>query len=130
MKIMKKANSIGVCMDHSEANLMEFTTEPMSTTTFYSKFNHLEKEDALKKSESLMHNKEKHEMSHYYKHLSKMLIPYTEILLFGQSDAKVELFHILKADTHFAAINITVAQTDRMTENQQHAYVRDYFSRK
>ncbi len=127
---MKKTNCIGVCMDHSEANLIEFTREPIITTTYYSKFNHLEKEDALKKSESVMHNKEKNEMSHYYKHLSNVLEPYTEILLFGQTDAKVELFHILKANSHFADINITVAHTDKMTENQQHAFVRDHFSRK
>ena len=127
---MKKSNCIGVCMDHSEANLMEFTIEPITTKTIYSKFNHLEKEDALKKSESLMHNKEKGEMSVYYKKLSKILQPFTEILLFGHSEAKVELFHLLKADSHFAAINITLAQTDKMTENQQHAYVREHFSRK
>jgi len=127
---MKKTNCIGVCMDHSEANLMEFTTEPIITTTYYSKFNHLEKEDAFKKSERLMHNKEIGEMSHYYKHLSSILEPYTEILLFGQTDAKVELFNILKEDSHFVDINITVAHTDKMTENQQHAFVRDHFSRR
>ncbi len=127
---MKKTNCIGVCMDHSEANLMEFTTEPIITNTYYSKFNHLEKEDSLKKSENLMHNKEKREMSQYYTHLRKVLEPYTEILLFGQSNAKVELFHILKADNHYSAINITVAHTDKMTENQQHAFVREHFSRR
>jgi len=36
----------------------------------------------------------------------------------------------LKKDHRFADIVIEIKQTDKMTENQQHAFVRDYFSKK
>ena len=77
-----------------------------------------------------MHYKENGETTVYLKKLINILQPYTDIFLFGYSEAKVELFNILKADKHFASINITVAQTDKMTDNQQHAFVREHFSRK
>ena len=39
-----------------------------------------------------MHNKEQHEQSDYYKKLGETIKNYTEVLLFGPTDAKVELF--------------------------------------
>ena len=35
--------------------------------------------------------------------------------------------NILKADHHFDKINIETRQVDKMTENQQHAFVKEYF---
>ncbi len=35
--------------------------------------------------------------------------------------------NVLKADHHFDKINIETRQTDKMTENQQHAFVKEYF---
>jgi len=48
-------------MDHQTAHLMEFTTDPIQTTTIDSAFTHEEKEQTLSRSENLMHNKEQHE---------------------------------------------------------------------
>ena len=48
-------------------------------------------------------------------------------MLFGPTDAKTELFNLLKADHHFDKINIETKHADKMTENQQHAFVREYF---
>ncbi len=127
---MKVANSIGICMDHSFANLMEFTVDPIETKKIESSFNHQEKEDGLVKSESLMHNKEQHEQKAFYKHLEKIIIGYTDVILFGPTNAKTELFNILKADHRYAKIKIEVIETDKMTENQQHAFVKKHFSRK
>ena len=98
---MKKANFIGIWMDHSIANLMEFTIDPIETKTIESPFTHQEKEDGLVKSESLMHNKEQHEQKAFYKHLEKIISGYTEVILFGPTDAKVELYNIIKADHRY-----------------------------
>ena len=76
-----------------------------------------------------MHNKEQHQQSDYYKQLGEIIKNYTEVILFGPTDAKVELFNILKADHHFAKIKIEFQQADKMTENQQHAFVKEYFSK-
>jgi len=127
---MKTATELGIWMDHQTAHLMEFTTDPIQTTTLDSKFTHEEKELALGKSESLMHHKEQHEQASYYKALGEIIRSYNAVLLFGPTDAKVELFNLLGKDHRFEAVKIDVEQTDKMTTNQQHAYVKAYFSKR
>ena len=126
---MKTAKDIGIWMDHASAHLIEFTTDPIETKTLESAFTHVAKEDSLGKSEHLMHNKEQHQQSGYYKKLGEVIKNYTEVILFGPTDAKVELYNTLKADHHFENIKIEVKQTDKMTEHQQHAFVKEHFSR-
>ena len=115
-------------MDHSSAHLMEFTTQPFQTQIIGSNFTHEDKENILVKGESFMHNKEQHQQSEYYKKLGETIKNYEEVILFGPTDAKVELFNILRADHRFAKIKIEIKQADKMTENQQHVFVKDYFN--
>ena len=116
-------------MDHASAHLMEFTADPISTKTVTSDFTHQDKENSLGRSENQMHNREQHQHAEYYKKLSDAIREYKEVVLFGPTNAKVELSNILKADHRFAEIKVDVEQTDKMTENQQHAFVREYFSK-
>ena len=125
---MTTANKLGIWMDHSNAHVKEFTTDPIETKTIESKFTHQVKEHTLGESEKEMHNKEQHQQSEYYKHLGSIIKNYTDVILFGPTDAKVELYNMLKADHHFEKIKIEVKQADKMTENQQHAFVKEYFS--
>ena len=125
---MTTAKNLGIWMDHSSAHLMEFT-DTIETKTIDSKFTHEAKEQSLEKSENLMHNKEQHQQSEYYKKLGEIIKNYEDVILFGPTDAKVELFNILRADHLFAKIKIEIKQTDKMTEHQQHAFVRDHFSK-
>ena len=127
---MKIENSLGIWMDHQNAHLMEFTTDPIETKTIESKFTHQEKEQTLGRSENLMHNKEQHEEADYYKELGEVIRNYNDVLLFGPTDAKVELFNVLRKDHRFADIVIEIKQADKMTENQQHAFVKEYFSKR
>jgi len=122
------AKDLGIWMDHSSAHLIEFTTDPMTTKAIESKFTRQEKEEALGRSESLMHNKEQQEQAEYYKELSTIIKNYDEVILFGPTDAKVELYNTFKDDDLFSKIKVEIKQTDKMTENQQHAYVREHFS--
>ena len=126
---MTTGNKLGIWMDHANAHLMEFTANTIETKTLATHFTHEVKEDTLKKSEILMHNKEQHEKADYYKRLGDVIKNYEEVLLFGPTDAKVELLNILKADRHFDKIKIECVHADKMTENQQHAFVRDHFSK-
>ena len=125
---MKTEKDLGIWMDHQDAHLMEFTIDPIETKTIESKFTHEEKEQTLGRSENLMHNKEQHEQADYYKELGEIIRNYDDVVLFGPTDAKVELLNILRKDHRFAHIKIEIKQADKMTENQKHAFVKEYFS--
>ena len=120
-------NKLGIWMDHSIANIMELTSDPIETKTIVSDFTNEEKEITLHKSEKMMHNKEQHEQSEYYKKLEEVILKYDDVILFGPTDAKVELLNDIRTDNRFAKIKIEIKQTDKMTENQQHAFVKEYF---
>lgn len=126
---MTTTKKLGIWMDHANAHVMEFTSSPIETKTINSKFTHEAKESSLNKSENLMHNKEQHQQAEYYKQLGETIKNYGEVILFGPTDAKVELFNILKKDHLFSNVKIEIKQTDKMTENQQHAFVKDHFSK-
>ena len=119
---------LGIRLDHAEAHLIEFTREPLTTTTIDSAFTHTVKEDILHRSEKGMHNKEQHEQSEYYKKLGDVIKNYDNVLLFGPTDAKTELFNLLRKDHHFDKTKIELQSSDKMTENQEHAFVKAYFS--
>ncbi len=125
---MKALKRVGIWMDHANAHIMEFTSNPIETKTIESEFTHDEKLFSLSKGESQMHNKEQHQQSDYFKKLGEVIKNYDEVILFGPTAAKTELLNSLSQDNHFTNIKIEVKQTDKMTENQQHAFVKHYFS--
>lgn len=125
---MKTSKKLGIWMDHAHAHLIAFA-DPIETKIVTSKFTYEEKEETLLRSERIMHNKEQHEESEYYKEIGEIIRNYDEVLLFGPTDAKVELFNMLEADHHFSKIKFEIKQADKMTENQEHSFVRDYFSK-
>jgi hypothetical protein len=119
---------LGIWMDHANAHIIEFTTGPAGTKTITSKFTHEVKENSLGKSEALMHNKEQHQESEYYNALGKVISGYTDVLLFGPTEAKAELHNVLSADHRFDKIKISTRPADKMTETQMHEFVSEYFS--
>jgi stalled ribosome rescue protein Dom34 len=125
---MTAKKHMGIWMDHSVAHLMEFTSNGITTNSVESEFTHQQKEHALSKSENLMHNKENHQQSQYYNKIKEAIKGFEDIVLFGPTTAKNELLNLLKSDHHFEKVNIDVKQADKMTENQQHAFVRHYFN--
>lgn len=124
MKIEKK---LGIWMDHAHANLIEYAAT-MVTETVTSASTHEEKEKTLQKGETMMHNKEQQQESYFYKVLGQRIKKYDTVLLFGPTDARNELLNILQADPSFSKIKIESMPADKMTKNQQHAFVRHYFS--
>jgi len=124
-----KVKRLGIWMDHACAHIMEYTPESVSTTLIESEFTHQVKEDTIKKSESLMHNKEQHKQHEYYSKIGDVIRNYNEVVLFGPTDAKVELYNILKEDNLFDNVNIEVKQADKMYENKKHLFVREFFDK-
>ncbi|MBC7389089.1 MAG: hypothetical protein H7329_07760 [Opitutaceae bacterium] len=116
-------------MDHSSAHIMEYTSVPVESKIITAKSlrnGHMNSEDT---SENKKHNIEQHQLSEYYKELGETIKNFDEVLLFGPTDAKIELFNLLRADRHFEKIKIDTKQSDKMTDNQQQAFVSEYFAR-
>ena len=124
-----KAKEVGIYMDHASAHIMELTIDPIAITSIKSDFTHIVKEDTITKSEILMHHKDQQEESGYYKKLAELIRHYEHVLLFGPTQAKMELYNLLTADHRFSAIHIEVRDSDKLTENQQTAFVIKYFSK-
>ncbi len=126
---MKTITQLGIWMDHASATIIDLADKSTKPSIIESDFTHEEKEESLHKSEQLMHNKEQHEQAAYYKELGAVIKQYDEVLLFGPTTAKTELYNLLKDDHHFADIKIECKQTDKLTQNQQHAFVKEYFAK-
>ena len=121
-----KAKKIGIWMDHHQANLTEFTAETMESKLITSEH---DREQNFSKGENHRHNKEQREQDEYYKRLGAVIQQYEEVVLFGPTDAKTELLHFLKKNHSIDNITVLLENADKMTENQQHAFVRTHFSR-
>ncbi len=124
-----KSKYLGIWMDHARANLMEYSTEQIQTITVECEFTHDVKTEVLDKGETMMLNKQKQQQTAYYKKLGDAIVNYDRVILFGPTDAKLELLNTLKEDLHFEKIKIEVSGADKMTENQQHAFVKEHFSK-
>ena len=120
---------LGIWMDHASAHLMEYNNDIKTNTILYSDATHADKEKTLQKGESMMQNKEQQQQGEYYKTIGEAVKTYEEVLIFGPTNAKTELLNILKADMHFNHIKIEILSADKMTGNQEQAFVRNYFSK-
>jgi hypothetical protein len=125
---MKGNKLLGIWMDHSAAHLMSLTNDTIMTTQIESEFTNEDKEHSQTRSESLMHNKEQHLLASYYRKLGDAIKNYRDVVLFGPTTAKNELLNVLNSDHRFENIKVEVRHADKMTTNQQHAFVKDYFS--
>ena len=125
---MKTAKKLGIWMDHSIAHIMNLSNGKIVTNTLESAPAFPEQIQNLRMDESLMHNKEQNEHKDFFKNLCDVIKNYDDVLLFGPTDAKTELFNILKENRQYEKIKIEVKPADNMTENQEEAFVKEYFN--
>ncbi|MBJ2175654.1 hypothetical protein JBL43_15485 [Aureibaculum sp. A20] len=123
-----KTKELGIYMDHSTAKLIDLRSEKNSYT-ITSEFTFETKEEALTRSENLMHNKRQQMQEEYYEKIAKVILKYDEVLLFGLTKAKTELYNFLNEDLRFKDIKISVEPADKLTVNQQDAFVRTFFEK-
>lgn len=124
---MKKTKQLGLWMDHSNAIFMELLNDSITEKYVISDFNHTEKDLSLRKNEHLMHNKENQLQASYYKQISDKIRDYDEVLIFGPTNAKDEMYNLIKNDNLFANIKIEVRNSDKMSAIAMQDYVRGYF---
>ena len=66
-----------------------------------------------------MHNKEQQLQAEFYKKLEEIILNYDDVLLFGATNAKTELFNKIQKDHRFANIKIVVKEADKMSNTQK-----------
>lgn len=124
---MNTQKQLGIWMDHSVANLIELSNDKMVKRTMELIPAFPGPVENQRLNESLMNNKEQNHLSEFYQKLSNVIKDYDEVLLYGPTNAKTELFNQLKEDLHFDRIKIDIQPADKMTDNQQEAFVKKYF---
>ncbi|MGV3611907.1 MAG: hypothetical protein ACO1N0_13205 [Fluviicola sp.] len=123
---MKSTKNLGIWMDHSEANLIDLNAGNKNQV-IQSEFSFDKKEEALKKGEKHMHQKEQQMHEAYYNEIGTKILNYNHVVLFGPTDAKAELHNYLNKDQHFKDIKIDVESADKMTDHEKVAFVRNHF---
>jgi len=110
-------------MDHSIAHLMEITHDPFEVTTIESE---LEQKEAV--VDLSVHSKARQLQLKYYKKISQSIKDFYYVVLFGPTNAKLELFDLLAEDEDFLKIKIEIRETDEMDPRQKYEFVKEYFS--
>lgn len=126
---MKATKRIGVWMDHSTARLMEYTTEDYKVEKIESEIYGLDNQEGLQHSENVLHNKQNHSITAYYKSLIEKIKDYDEIVLFGPTTAKTELFNLIREEHKYDALKIETKPADKMSYDEQHVFIQEYFSK-
>ena len=127
---MSTVKKIGIWVDHSITNLMEYTAGVVKTVTDES---NLVKQcldyNMGNYNPAMARIYEQNLQSEIYYKLSKLLENCKEVILFGPTYKKVKLYNILVRDFGFKNVRIAVVKTDNMTKPEQEAFLEERFSK-
>ena len=126
---MKVKKRLGIWMDHATACWMEYNVDSFEVNTVDADSDALVNQQPLLQSESALHNKEQQTLHRFYKSLLEIIKNYDEVLLFGPSNAKTELYNLARAEHRFDAIKIEPKSATKMSYKEQHAFMKDYFAK-
>lgn len=136
------ARQVGLWMDQSKAQVVEFKNgeavlvenidspvetikriegEVKDTTRFTSSNEHSSNNEHKK------HNIAQKELNEYFKILETKLAAYDDILIFGPGVAKEQFRNRLRENKGFSDKWLSLQSSDKLTENQLLAYVRDFY---
>jgi hypothetical protein len=63
----------------------------------------------------------------YYKEIGDIVSHYQEVVIFGPTQTKFELFKLLEADKHLNKVKIECIDTVKMSDTQMHDFVLEYY---
>ena len=114
--------SAGVWVDHQKAVII---TKENGEYAFREK---VEAPGEFEAESELRINHAKHaDLLSYFKSLSGHLQQYDQIMLFGTGKAQEQFRNYLNEDSKFQGKEITIENTQHLTDHQMVAKVRDYF---
>ncbi|MEM0542283.1 hypothetical protein WFZ85_06620 [Flavobacterium sp. j3] len=126
---MKATKRLGIWMDHAVARLMEYNIENFNIQTITPDSNQLDHQEKAQHSESLLHNKESQVVRAYYNSLIAVIKDYDEVVLFGPTTAKTELFNLIREEHKYDKIKIETKTAGKMSFEEQHVFILDYFKK-
>lgn len=123
---MQTTKNLGVWLDHASAQLIDLN-DKINNHSIVSKFYSHTKEDALSRSENIMHNKEHQMQEAFYEKIADVVVKYDQVLLFGPTDAKDELHNYMNKDAHFKDIKMELMSTDKISDIEKFDIVKNHF---
>ncbi len=126
---MKVKKRLGIWMDHTTAFWMEYVVDSFEVNTINAEHVSMINQQPLLQSESALHNKEKQSLQSYYKSLMEIVRRYDEVVIYGPSSAKTELYNLIREDHRFDAIKIETKSASKMSFKEQHAFIKEYFAK-
>jgi hypothetical protein len=123
----ERIKQLGIWMDHSIAHLIDNSDTDSHHQHIVADDDKDHETYSVHKGESHQHHREHLALEAFYNQIADKISHYNHVLLFGPTDAKTELYNILKKDAHFNSIHIVVETADKMSENEKKAYVKKYF---
>ena len=113
-------------MDHSEARLVPYLIENQSLLTIKCQNANVSRETLRSDAIHAMAAARQRQQDFYGEIISTMQA-YDEVLLFGPTNAKLELFNIISENPPTDNFKILVKSTAIMTDNEMHRYVKSHF---
>ncbi|MEO7175719.1 MAG: hypothetical protein ABIV51_07635 [Saprospiraceae bacterium] len=80
------------------------------------------------KGEHTKNNADRSNSLKYFKSMSRLLVHFDEIYIFGPGKAQEELVNFLVDDSHFKSKKISIDSAKQMSDKQLIAKVREFFS--
>lgn len=131
---MKKEKEVGLWIDHREAFLVTLTDNMEELNRIYSKievdaqFSGVSRSAGSQEAENIQDRKYLNNLEKYYDVVIGYIRDADSILIFGPGEAKGELAKSLK-NKNLSQHIVSIETSDKLTEPQIAAKVREYFPR-
>jgi hypothetical protein len=112
-------------MDYATAHLVEF--KKLRVETVVIRATQIDKDKFLKSKDYSFQIKDENQQQNFYKTIAEHILNFKNVMIFGPCDAKIAFENCLKTDDRFDKVQIAILPADKMTDNQKHAFVNQYF---
>jgi ADP-heptose:LPS heptosyltransferase len=125
---MKEIKQLAIYMDHTNALLMELENNLIISRSITCVSE--DKDDTDNQDHHFVPVNSTEEQQHesaYYKEIGDIIENYGQVVLFGPTDAKNELYNLLEDRHRFNDIKFELVNTDKMSNKQKHDFVTEYY---
>ena len=113
-------------MDHAEAHIIPYSAQKKDWPTIRREQpNNVGR--SANKGEKRISNKKNNCQQEFYDRILNAIAEYPQILLFGPTNAKQELYNLIRKSPQYDKLKITVENSGQMTGNEMFAYVKEHF---